>query len=548
MAEFIGARISLISNSDIRYVGTLHEINSETSTVALENVSMLGTEGRRPENEVAPLESIYEYILFRGTDVKDLRIEEAPTKDIKPPPVPDDPAILGSRSRPAPLNKTVARHQHHQNSPLPSQSLQSQTSKQEPQEIPQNVLPSSHYNQQPQYPQYYPQAPGWARGAPPGTTGLPPVGYVNSASWFAGPQQVYPPGHFPPYGYSTGLPLQYPPPQSTINGKPHPIGSGPSKQEISPTLNPVKQNVITTEPKNAPKAAEMPAAPVRKASTSPMSAKVPNEKKKINTESSNMASLNGHRNNYRVQPALPLPNLTSNKETAPTKFANKAARPQTDLSNSLRDATQAASAAVAAAMANLPQTNENAGPVDNLTKKVNEMRITDPNRVPRHNNGSNPNTGKMSRGNNKNTTTKGGSKVFAPKIEVPKEDFDFESSNAKFSKHDLVKESKSNPSVGDNLPSETLLDKKLPVIYNKATSFFDNISSEAKDRQEAHINKHGGREWRGEEQKKNLETFGQESIDNSYRGGYRGRGGGRGGYRGRGYSGSNHSSRGREGR
>lgn len=77
-------------------MGTLHEINSETSTVALENVSMLGTEGRRHGNEVAALDSIYEYILFRGTDVKDLRIEEAPAaKENDLPQVPNDPAILG---------------------------------------------------------------------------------------------------------------------------------------------------------------------------------------------------------------------------------------------------------------------------------------------------------------------------------------------------------------------------------------------------------------------------------------------------------------------
>jgi Scd6-like Sm domain len=36
MTEFIGSKISLISRSDIRYVGILHEINSEESTVALE--------------------------------------------------------------------------------------------------------------------------------------------------------------------------------------------------------------------------------------------------------------------------------------------------------------------------------------------------------------------------------------------------------------------------------------------------------------------------------------------------------------------------------
>jgi protein LSM14 len=109
------SRISLISKRDIRfvfyilsvrqksnkvhsYVGTLHEISSENSTVALENVTSYGTEGRRPEEEIPPnLDSIYEYIVFRGSDVKDLRIEEGPKEAKKPDPpkMPDDPAILG---------------------------------------------------------------------------------------------------------------------------------------------------------------------------------------------------------------------------------------------------------------------------------------------------------------------------------------------------------------------------------------------------------------------------------------------------------------------
>jgi protein LSM14 len=81
-----------------RYVGTLHEINSENSTVALENVTSFGTEGRRNgEDEIPASDNIYEYIVFRGSDVKDLRIEE-PAKETKPPPppaIPNDPAILG---------------------------------------------------------------------------------------------------------------------------------------------------------------------------------------------------------------------------------------------------------------------------------------------------------------------------------------------------------------------------------------------------------------------------------------------------------------------
>lgn len=76
----------------------LHEINSEESTVSLENVISYGTEGRKgkPEEEIAPADQIYEYIVFRGSDVKDLRIEEGPgAKENKPPAVPNDPAILG---------------------------------------------------------------------------------------------------------------------------------------------------------------------------------------------------------------------------------------------------------------------------------------------------------------------------------------------------------------------------------------------------------------------------------------------------------------------
>ena len=81
-------------------MGTLHEINSETSTVALENVSSFGTEDRKPREEmIPPSDNVYEYIVFRGSDVKDLRIEEAPgAKENKPPLPPNDPAIMSSVS------------------------------------------------------------------------------------------------------------------------------------------------------------------------------------------------------------------------------------------------------------------------------------------------------------------------------------------------------------------------------------------------------------------------------------------------------------------
>lgn len=59
-----------------------------------------GTEGRRgnPAQEVPPSNSVYEYIVFRGSDVKDISVageEKQETTQPEPPRVPDDPAILG---------------------------------------------------------------------------------------------------------------------------------------------------------------------------------------------------------------------------------------------------------------------------------------------------------------------------------------------------------------------------------------------------------------------------------------------------------------------
>lgn len=65
----------------------------------MEQVVSHGTEGRRgdPTKEIAGSDNVYEYIVFRGGDVKDLRIEETAVKPKPQQQVPDDPAILGVR-------------------------------------------------------------------------------------------------------------------------------------------------------------------------------------------------------------------------------------------------------------------------------------------------------------------------------------------------------------------------------------------------------------------------------------------------------------------
>ncbi|QSL66055.1 hypothetical protein MERGE_003192 [Pneumocystis wakefieldiae] len=93
--EYLNSKISLISQSGIRYIGILHDINSKDSTISLKNVRSYGTEGRKgnPREEIPASENIFEYIVFRGSDVKDLKIEEpAPPKSSIQ--VPNDPAIL----------------------------------------------------------------------------------------------------------------------------------------------------------------------------------------------------------------------------------------------------------------------------------------------------------------------------------------------------------------------------------------------------------------------------------------------------------------------
>eukprot|EP01117_Protostelium_nocturnum_P013776 TRINITY_DN5180_c0_g1_i1.p1 TRINITY_DN5180_c0_g1~~TRINITY_DN5180_c0_g1_i1.p1 ORF type:complete len:507 (-),score=228.76 TRINITY_DN5180_c0_g1_i1:705-2225(-) len=89
---YIGSKISLISKSESRYEGILYTIDTEKSTIALQNVRSFGTEGRRKDGEqIAPMNDIYDYIIFKVSDIKDLYVCEAPP----PQPVrPNDPAII----------------------------------------------------------------------------------------------------------------------------------------------------------------------------------------------------------------------------------------------------------------------------------------------------------------------------------------------------------------------------------------------------------------------------------------------------------------------
>ncbi|XP_058499863.1 protein LSM14 homolog B [Solea solea] len=92
---FIGCKIWLISRAQNRYEGILYTIDKVNSTVVLAKVKCFGTEGRPTDRPTPPKDDIYEYITFRGSDIKDIALCELPRSHHGLPP---DPAIVQSSS------------------------------------------------------------------------------------------------------------------------------------------------------------------------------------------------------------------------------------------------------------------------------------------------------------------------------------------------------------------------------------------------------------------------------------------------------------------
>ncbi|KAI5075419.1 hypothetical protein GOP47_0009495 [Adiantum capillus-veneris] len=94
---YVGSLISLTSKSEIRYEGFLFTLDTEKSTIVLKDVRSFGTEGRGTNIlHIPPSSKVYDYIIFRNTDIKDLSVvafshnSEKPTDDRLEETTPED--------------------------------------------------------------------------------------------------------------------------------------------------------------------------------------------------------------------------------------------------------------------------------------------------------------------------------------------------------------------------------------------------------------------------------------------------------------------------
>jgi len=90
MTTYIGKQISLISTSNVRYEGTLYSIDPTESTIALKNVKQMGTEDRRTDKVTEASPVVYEYIIFSGNNIKNIKFTGQETENV----LTNDPAIL----------------------------------------------------------------------------------------------------------------------------------------------------------------------------------------------------------------------------------------------------------------------------------------------------------------------------------------------------------------------------------------------------------------------------------------------------------------------
>ncbi|KAJ3299955.1 hypothetical protein HK104_005652 [Borealophlyctis nickersoniae] len=482
---YVGSKISLISKSDIRYVGILHNINQQESSVALEQVTSFGTEGRKgnPLEEIPASDKVFPYIVFRGSDIKDLHVVTAPAQPaVAPPPqVPDDPAIIGAQSQAPTPPGFNAYGGGPMMPPMMNQGMAPQ-----PFGMPPGMNP--YMMQQPmgfqQQNQHRPPQPGPGYWPPPPQQGFPNVPQQNMVpppvqnGNMPMPIGSVPSGNIPPQPLSsTGTPSNGASMAPSAPLRP-PASDTPTTGDLTKKMDSMqlKDKPAVVPPKDM--VGTKPAAPVKE--------KPAQGRKEEKSEEKAVPSAKANGRAMRpVQPQPPhytaVPQAGQLKPIDVTKTTGKDHGAADQRSPVTPKSGQAVAAPAQAAGSGSVGVDDQAKP-DVNTANINGQ----PEQQARL-----PGTGAHLMQNNRRGAGRPNRRGYPNnyrnnRIVVPDSDFDFESANAKFNKTELAKDGEKSPTADGPAEPEELSDDEpeSPSGFYKKSSFFDDISCESKDRAE----------------------------------------------------------------
>ncbi|PIN01016.1 putative mRNA-associated protein RAP55 [Handroanthus impetiginosus] len=575
--SYIGSLISLTSKSEIRYEGILYNINTEESSIGLRNVRSFGTEGRKKDGpQVPPSDKVYEYILFRGSDIKDLQVKASPPVQATPP-INSDPAIIQSHyPRPtvpppslptAPRGSLPDHGSHPAQMGLPGSTFQSNLHLYQPGGNLNSWGPSPPNANgsglaMPMYwqgfygtPNGLPQLPQQSLLRPPPGLSLPPSiqqmqfsGYNSSLPTAASslPTSTLPDNNssLVPNSSSSSsltstsltastLPLNVPPMQPVSLVSETMINPLPNKAPISAILSSTPTSSLTSTahlPSSVPDNAGVPSV-ASKHSAIPGPAALPQQT--ISQPGTSVPGASGSLLTETPTPSLITPGQLLQSGPA----AISAPQP---LQTTQKDVEVVQVSSKLSSEPSAPVVTEAQPPL---------LPLPANSRAQRSNGGA-----YQMRNNYRGRGGRGA--VNSRPVAKFTEDFDFTAMNEKFKKDEVwghlgkstkSKDQEGNGSGSDEDYSQEEDDAELPKIeikpvYNK-DDFFDSLSCNALDNNLSH-----GRTRYSEQMKIDTETFGDISR---YRGSRGGRGPGRGGgrfrgfYHGRGYGGYGYANRGR---
>lgn len=170
--SFIGSKISITTHNELRYEGLLFNLNTKDSSLVLQNVRCMDNEWNGM-NEVAPSNTVHDFIVFKAEDIKDLSVEEV-QKEEKPAMESYEYPGMSTRYASSSMDNLSSRP-----SIRPSQAGSVRSGYGIQSQPPVSVMPSNPFaakgNAQIPVSPYSHDAQSFFRGAPTPPVNLPPV-------------------------------------------------------------------------------------------------------------------------------------------------------------------------------------------------------------------------------------------------------------------------------------------------------------------------------------------------------------------------------------